>query len=338
VIADVVITGVGCLLARAPSAAALRAAAPPRVARLPDALPRPAAWACTPPRLARMDRFSAVTFLAAHEAFVDADLGARAPRREAFGVCLGTAYGCHAVNEDYYRGLLRDGVRGASPRLFAATLPSSPVGEVAIGFGARGPALTLAEGWTAGLQAVAEAARLCHRGAADVVLAGGSDVLSATLVSLLADWGLALDAAEGAAFVVVERAAAARARGARPLAAVRGAGAAFGPTPAHGPALPAAMAAALRDAGLGAAAVARHVVARAPEPTPPAHPGDASRPARPAAGPPGVDPADRFGVTLGAAGALAVVLAVQDPPVAPTLVGAADPLGGAAALVLGPAD
>ncbi|MBI5482532.1 MAG: hypothetical protein HY906_26995, partial [Deltaproteobacteria bacterium] len=186
-IRDVVITGVGCLLARAPSVAALRpGAAVGSAARLPDPLPRPAAWACRAPRLARMDRFSQVTFLAAHEAFLAADLATRPPRPEGFGLCLGTAYGCHAVNEDFYRGLLRDGARGASPRLFAYTLPSSPVGEAAIAFAARGPVLTLAQGWDAGLAAAAEAARLCHHGQAEVVIAGGSDVLSATLLALLA--------------------------------------------------------------------------------------------------------------------------------------------------------
>ncbi|MBI5479853.1 MAG: hypothetical protein HY906_13395 [Deltaproteobacteria bacterium] len=51
---------------------------------------------------------------------------------------------------------------------------------------------------------------------------------------------------------------------------------------------------------------------------------------------PATDPAARFGVTFGAGGALAVALAVQDEPVAPTLVGATDPLGAAAALVLAP--
>jgi 3-oxoacyl-[acyl-carrier-protein] synthase II len=330
---DAVVTGVGCLLARAPGAAALRpgAAAAPPATRLPEPLPRPARWGCPAPRLARMDRFSQVTFLAAHEAFLAAALDARPPRREGFALCLGTAYGCHAVNEAYYRGFLRDGARGASPRLFAATLPSSPLGELAIGLGAQGPALTLTEGWHAGLGAIAEAARLCARGQAEVVLAGGSDVLSATLERLLADWGFAgLDLAEGAAFVVVEQAAAARARGATPLAAICGAGAAFAPTPAHGPALALATAAALREAGLAPAALGRRLVSRAPVTPPPD--GAAARDDDPAA----VDPAGRFGVTLGAGGALGVALALQEEVRVPTLVAATDPLGGAAALVLGP--
>jgi len=337
VIRDVVVTGIGCLLARAPAAAALRpdAAPAPAARRLPEPLPRPAAWGCPAPRLARMDRFSQVTFLAAHEAFVAAGLPAQAPPRERLGLCLGTAYGCHAVNEAYYRGFLRDGARGASPRLFAATLPSSPLGELAIGLDARGPALALTEGWHAGLQAVAEAARLCHRGRAAVVLAGGSDVLSDTLTGLLADWGHRLDLAEGAVFVVVEQAAAARARGARPFAAVLGAGGAFAPVPARGLPFELAAAAALREAGLAPAAITRRLVARAPLTPPPDGAGPAGA-TGPATGP-ATDPAARFGVTLGAGGALAVALALQEELDGPTLVGATDPLGGAAALVLGPA-
>jgi 3-oxoacyl-(acyl-carrier-protein) synthase len=337
VIADVVITGVGCLLARAPSAAALRlTAGVERRARLPDPLPRPEPWACQPPRLARLDRFSQVAFLAAHEALVAADLARRPPRPEAFGLSLGTAYGCHAVNEEYYRGFLRNGARGASPRLFAATLPSSPVGEMAIAFDARGPALTLAQGWDAGLQAVAEAARMCHRGQAEVVIAGGCDVLSDTLVALLATWGYTVDAAEGAAFVVVERAASARRRAARPLATVPGAGAAFAPTLAHGPALDLASAAALREAGLPQTAIRHRLVARAPVTPPPRAVGHAGASGAADSDLLATDPASRFGVTFAAGGALAVALAVQSAPVATTLVGATDPLGGAVAVVLTP--
>jgi hypothetical protein len=105
----------------------------------------------------------------------------------------------------------------------------------------------------------------------------------------------------------VEPAASAHARGAGPRAAVLGAGGAFAPQPARGRALEQATAAALREAGLAPAAITRRVAASV-----------------------------EHEVALGAGGARAVLQALADLP-GPTLVTATDPLGGAAALVLGPA-
>ncbi|HEY3358508.1 MAG TPA: beta-ketoacyl synthase N-terminal-like domain-containing protein [Polyangia bacterium] len=328
-IEDVVITGAGCVTARAPAAPALlrpddgAAAAGPQ--RLPEPLPRPAAWACKPPRLGRMDRFSQVALLAAHEAFAAARLGDGAAG-EALGVVLGTAFGCHAVNEEFYRGLLAGGPAGASPLRFAATLPSTPAGEIAIAFGARGPALTFAHGWDAGLGAIAEGARLVGGGRAAAVLAGGADVLSPTLEELLGDWGYGLAPAEGAAFVALERATAAAARGAPALAIVRGAGAAFGPAPGRRTALAQAARLALAEAGVAPGALTAVLCATAPE-------DDLGALAPLGLGATPAPFAPALGVTFGAGGPAAVVQAALGGRGA-TLVCASDPLGGATALVL----
>jgi 3-oxoacyl-[acyl-carrier-protein] synthase II len=333
---DVVITGVGCLTARVPDARGLLAAGRPTTAapgRLPDPLPRPATWACRPPRLGRLDRFSQIALLAAHEAFAAAglaapppgDAGGAPPPGDAWGVVLGTAYGCHAMNEQFYRGLMASGVRGASPRAFAATLPSTPAAEIAILLGARGPALTLAHGWDAGLGAVAEAARLLAAGRAEVLLAGGADQLTDTLAGLLDSWGYAAGASEGAGFLVLERAAAARRRGAPAVARVCGAAAAFAPSPGHRTAALRAARGALREAGVESAAVVGVITALAP--------GDDLGDLGPGLAHP-VDVAAHLGVTFAAGGPLGVARAALGPPAGPTLVVASDPLGSATALVL----
>ncbi len=100
-----------------------------------------------------MDRLCALALVAADGALCDAGVPTHDSERTA--IVLGTAYGCHATNEEYYRGLLRE---GASPRLFAYTLPSSPVGEISIHHGIRGPATTVASGLHAGLAALGEGA------------------------------------------------------------------------------------------------------------------------------------------------------------------------------------
>jgi 3-oxoacyl-[acyl-carrier-protein] synthase II len=87
---------------------------------------QPARWADKPAKLSRMDRLCALALVAADGAVIDA--GCPKLDGERTAVVFGSAYGCHATNEDYYRGLMREGPAGASPRLFAYTLPSSPAG------------------------------------------------------------------------------------------------------------------------------------------------------------------------------------------------------------------
>lgn len=160
----------------------------------------PARWLLRPPRLGRMDRLCQLALAAADAALVDAQANPSSWAGERVAVLFGTAHGCHATNEEYYRGLLAEGARSVSPRLFAYTLPSSPVGEITIHYGARGPAETFASGCTAGLGALAAAARLCAVGKCDMALAVAADVGGGTLP------GLGLRARDAAAALVVERA------------------------------------------------------------------------------------------------------------------------------------
>lgn len=156
-------------------------------------------------RMARMDHLCALAVLAAEGALVDAGRrGPDAPRPlaallpERVAVVAGTRFGCHATNADYYRGLLADPDLGASPRLFAYTLPSSPLGEVCIHLGAKGPARALASGRHAGVEALCEAAALCAAGLADVAVV----VAVETGGGVLAELGLSCE--DGAVALVVE--------------------------------------------------------------------------------------------------------------------------------------
>jgi hypothetical protein len=203
-----------------------------------------ASFRVRPPRLGRMDRQCVLALLAAEAALVDAGIDPTSwPatwRSERVAVAVGTAFGCHATNADYYRGLIEGGPRNASPRLFAYTLPSSPLGEVTIHFGARGPAETVGSGAHAGLDAVARAAARCARGEADVAIAVVLEVEGATLPSL------GLRCPGGAVALVIERTAE------RGRAILVGSGGAFDPDAPHSAAA-AATARAVGDAGLAQA-------------------------------------------------------------------------------------
>lgn len=150
-------------------------------------------WTRRRPPVERMDRLCGVALWAADEALLQADaalLRADAALRqsdvalgaESTALVLGSMCGCHAVDEDFYRGVL-DGT-GASPRLFSYTLPSSPVGEISINYGIRGPALAIVEGRTAGLGALDEGLHLLSGGDIQHVLVIAADVSSALLDQL----------------------------------------------------------------------------------------------------------------------------------------------------------
>lgn len=182
---------------------------------------RAADWLHRPARLGRMDRLCGLALLAADAALKQAQIQPATWDGERVGVVLGTAHGCHATNEEYYRGLLAEGARGVSPRLFAYTLPSSPVGEVTIHYGARGPARTLASGCTAGLSALGSAWRLCSTGRCDRVIVIAADVASETLAKL------GIRGRDAAAALMVERSDALEERGGKRLAQVAAYGEAF---------------------------------------------------------------------------------------------------------------
>jgi 3-oxoacyl-[acyl-carrier-protein] synthase II len=190
----------------------------------PRASISPTAWAGTPAKLARMDRLCALGLVACDGALRDARLSPTGPEwnGDRTAVVLGTAFGCHATNEDYYRGVLADFAMGASPRLFAYTLPSSPVGEVSIHFGIRGPAAAVTSGLHAGLDALRAGLRELESGRADRVLVASAEVAT----PLLERW-LRTPLSDVGAALVLERASDAAARGATVLGRVRATAAAY---------------------------------------------------------------------------------------------------------------
>jgi 3-oxoacyl-[acyl-carrier-protein] synthase II len=180
----------------------------------PGAELKPARWSLRAPKLARMDRLCALALCAADAAILDAGVDPAGWDGDRTAIVVGTAFGCHATNEDYFRGLAGE---GPSPRLFAYTLPSSPAGEISIHFAARGPADTVAVGRHSGLEALERAFRLCASGRADRAIAVAADVATASLA------GLGYRVREAAAAIFVERGDLARARNARLLGQIAGA-------------------------------------------------------------------------------------------------------------------
>lgn len=182
-------------------------------------------------------RVSGLAQAAALEALAEAGLAAHpeglGPRA---GVALGSGIG--AFDEIAEAAVRQDRGDKLSPHFVPRSLISSAAGDLARAHGCRGPLLAPATACAAGAQAIADAARLIETGAADLMLAGGAEACLTPLVAAgfarmraLGSAAAPFDAArsgfvlgEGAAVLVLESAAHARARGVDPAACVAIAG------------------------------------------------------------------------------------------------------------------
>jgi 3-oxoacyl-[acyl-carrier-protein] synthase II len=195
-------------------------------------------------RLGRLDRLCRMVLSASCLAMESAGLGVPLDDGERAGISIGTGLGCLLTDEEYYRRIVERGPAAASPQLFSYTVSSAAAGEASIVLGIRGPNVTAHMGLAAGLGAVGYGFDLVRMGKADVVLAGGADVVGPALVRALREMRLVKSAAEarplvdrvpgvwpseGAALFVLEREDRARARGARVWGRVNGYGAGFEP-------------------------------------------------------------------------------------------------------------
>jgi 3-oxoacyl-[acyl-carrier-protein] synthase II len=225
----------------------------------------------------RADRFTQLALACSQEALADAGWGSDEdggqelpydPQR--IGCVLGTGIGGIGTLVDGQDTLRERGGQYVSPLSVPLMMSNAGAGALSMAHGLRGPSFAVSSACASGAHAIGSALRMLQSGEADAVVAGGSE---AGLTPLARAAFSALDAlskegisrpfdarrdgfvmGEGAAVLVLERADAARARGARVLGVIRGYGAS---SDAHhltapredGAGQAAAMTAALADAG-----------------------------------------------------------------------------------------
>jgi 3-oxoacyl-[acyl-carrier-protein] synthase II len=225
----------------------------------------------------RLDRFVHLGLAAAREAVRDAGLGVPLPDPDRTGVYIGSGMGGLLTVGEQLEVLLRRGPERVSPFLVPMIICDMAAGQVSISLGARGPNLAVVSACATGAHAIGEAALAIRAGRADVMLAGGTEAP----VSPLGVAGFAAARAlstrnedpqrasrpfdrqrdgfviaEGAAVLVLERAGAARRRGARIYAEVAGYGSSadayhLTAPPESGEGAVRCMTQALEEAGLG---------------------------------------------------------------------------------------
>ncbi len=194
----------------------------------------------------RMDRFTQFAVIAASQALEQSLLRLDEGSRERVGVIIGTGIGGVRTLVHETERLRERGPHWVSPFLVPMMIPDSAAGQVAITFGLRGPNMAIVTACASAANAIGEAAEVIRRGAADVMLAGGTEaaIVPPALAGLnvmdaistrnedpqAASRPFDLDRdgfviGEGAGILVLEAAEHARARGAPELAELTGYGA-----------------------------------------------------------------------------------------------------------------
>jgi minimal PKS ketosynthase (KS/KS alpha) len=131
--------------------------------------------------IARMDRYIQFAVVAAREALRDGGPNLDRVDRDRLGVSLGSAVGGTMYLESGYVAVSDRGrewlvsAEAAPPYLFHALVPSSLASEVAVTFGAHGPAAVLSTGCTSGIDAIGFGHHLIQDDEADVVISGATE-------------------------------------------------------------------------------------------------------------------------------------------------------------------
>ena len=176
----------------------------------------------------RLDRGSQYAVVAARQLLADA-LYAVEGREERTGILLGTGSAGVGPLTEFERQMAVESPDAASPFLFPNTVANAPASQAAIELGLKGPNVTIIQKDPAALNALFYGRMLLADGRADALLVGAADewnlvyhrAYESVRATRTADRpGFVLG--EGAALVLVENEASARARGARIDARVAG--------------------------------------------------------------------------------------------------------------------
>jgi 3-oxoacyl-[acyl-carrier-protein] synthase II len=224
----------------------------------------------------RMDRFVQLAVAAAKMAQADAGLDITDANRARVGVYIGSGIGGIATFEEQHTKLMEGGMGRVSPFFIPMMIANMGTGNVAKMLGAQGPSETAVTACATSTNSIGDAYEVIKRGAADAILAGGSEA-AVTPISMAGFSNMRAMSrrnddpehasrpfdegrdgfilGEGSAIIVLEELETAKARGARIFAEVIGYGLSndaydmVHPAP-EGAGAARAMAAALESAGV----------------------------------------------------------------------------------------
>ena len=123
----------------------------------------------------KMDVFIQYAIAASEFALCDAGLRTDQPLGPRAGVFIASGIGGFSTIEREHRALLAGGPRKISPFFIPSAIINLAAGQVSIRFGAQGPNSATCTACSASAHAVGDAFEIVRRGAADVMIAGGSE-------------------------------------------------------------------------------------------------------------------------------------------------------------------
>lgn len=199
--------------------------------------------------LRRMDKTSLMTAASARLALDDAGIAVTLENRDRIGILLGTAFGATDVTLHLAGALIGEGPSSVNPILVPNTVMNAPAAHASIELGFRGVNITVTHFAVSAEAAIAHAVSEIKRGAADVILTGGVDILSKFYYESLTKFhGLSSDrggqegarpfdtlrngyvAGEGCGILCLESLASAKQRGAKIYCEITGVGLGSSPT------------------------------------------------------------------------------------------------------------
>jgi 3-oxoacyl-[acyl-carrier-protein] synthase II len=201
----------------------------------------------------RMDRLSQYVTASARMAMEDAQFSVTPENRDRVGIIMGTTFGPTELKIQSMRTLFTRGPAKIHPSLVPNSVLNAPAGHASIEMGFRGINTTVNHQATSGEIALIYAVMELRRGTADVVLAGGAEILSDFFFESLVHFkalspvdGLTEKArpfdikrngpviGEGCGIVCLERLDHALARGVTPYCEISGWGISSSPSPPTG--------------------------------------------------------------------------------------------------------
>ena len=191
-------------------------------------------------RAETMNRYAMV---AAGLALQSSGINLRSADPTRLGLIMALTYGSVTVQENFRSSLMNDGIENVSAKYFPSMVVSTIGGQVSLTFKLQGVNNTVVAGITAGLHALAHGYELLRNDPdQDALVVVGADEVGEMMFKVFDKRGWTAESTsdelllnmygesqgiimgEGSGSVVIERATAARARGAKPLARIAGFG------------------------------------------------------------------------------------------------------------------
>ncbi|TDI09580.1 MAG: beta-ketoacyl-[acyl-carrier-protein] synthase II [Acidobacteria bacterium] len=123
----------------------------------------------------KMDLFILYAIVASDVAVKSASLRITKENAERIGVYIGSGIGGFGTIEAQHTNYLNKGPRKISPFFIPASISNLATGQVSIRLGTTGPNSATCTACSAGCHAIGDSFKIIERGAADVMIAGGSE-------------------------------------------------------------------------------------------------------------------------------------------------------------------